>query len=97
MSNPTTREKELRLILLPAELVPDLAAQIINQLNDLIESELTLREKEVRERRDGELIIMMDEVEKKEWTLRRFLATFCALYEKNYGHALPPTSEDNSN
>lgn len=38
------------------------------------------------ERRDGELIIMMDEIDNKGWTLKRFLATFCVLYQNKYGN-----------
>ena len=34
-----TRNEELHLILLPAELVPDLEAQIVNQIGDLLSQE----------------------------------------------------------
>ena len=41
-----TRNEELHLILLPAELVPDLEAQIVNQIGDLLSD----ARKEERER-----------------------------------------------
>lgn len=65
-------------------------ASLVGSILEFCESET----RRARERRDGELIIMMDEVVDKGWTLNRFLGTFCALYEKNYGHR---AEEDISN
>lgn len=42
---------------------------------------ISAEEQKIRLRRDGEILIMMDEAERNGWTFDRFIKTFAALYE----------------
>lgn len=46
---------------------------------------------QARERRNGELLIMMDKLEKEGWNFSRFVDVFAAsiLQEKDKGHPIP--------
>lgn len=53
----------------------------VTSLDNSVKRVISAEEEAIRLRRDAEILIMMDECEKKGWNFDRFITTFAALYE----------------